>query len=166
MLTLGWQQVNPAAELLYVLFPPSGTTPFTWQEVTMTPDGDPWPFGDDVLELFAAAGIVVDLVEDAPRIDDMVIPMDNVDAAGEHLRERALTEGAYAWQDPPIPAPAIIGPPDTGLLPDTSPWYAMHREAKRPWIAAAAGILTAAGAHIVAEPPYLSEATRRRLTPP
>jgi hypothetical protein len=150
---ISWQQILPAARLLYTMFPPSGTTPFTWREVT-DPEGqpDPVPYGDDVAELFAATGYVLDLVEHAPPVTDIVVPVDGLDAAGEHLRVLALTQGSYAWQDPTVPAPDILGPPDTGRLPDTASWFELHREAKRPWIAAAAGILAAAGAHIVAEP--------------
>ncbi len=147
---MGWQQVQPAARLLYNLFAPAGG-PFMWREVTDPEEGaDEFPFGDDVAELFATVGYVLDLVAYAPVITDIVLHVALVDPAGEYLRARALDQGRDAW-DPPVPVSEIFAPHDSGRLPDTAPWIELHREAKRPWIAAAAGILSAAGAHIVAE---------------
>lgn len=151
LLRMSRRQILPAARLLYNLFPPAGVAPFTWLEVTETElafrgEPDTVPFGDEVAELFATVGYDLDLVKHAPHITDMVIHVALLDATGDHLRARALDHGFYAWQDRAAPVPS-----DTGRLPDTALWVELHYEAKRPWLAAAAGILSAAGAHIVAQ---------------
>src|SRR6266849_2773032 len=93
---MSWQQVQPAARLLYNLFPPTGGSPFTWREWTDPEEGaDPMPFGDEVAELFATVGYVLDLVEHAPLITDIVIHVSLLDPAGDYLRAYALDQGRF-----------------------------------------------------------------------